>query len=113
MPSGPRLAACEAGAADLLLDPSLSATLEARRSRLQARYEPRFELREPRSRGTFDHLQRGSLAGTLRLGANTNLLGDASLSLGSTDLSWLAPAPEAPPPSSPRGSRADPWTRST
>ncbi len=86
------------GAGDLQLDPRVTLGYETRDLVVHALYSPELVLREPRSRGTFDHLQAGSLLGSLRLDRDTSLRAEQTLAVGSTSLSWLALSPDAPPP---------------
>ncbi len=92
-------------AGDLQLDPRVTLGYETRDVVVHAGYSPQLLLREPRARGTFDHVQAGSLSGSLRLDRDTRLRADQTLSAGSTSLSWLALSPDAPPPFITRGAR--------
>src|SRR5438128_1597016 len=86
------------GAGDLQLDPLVAVETPRSDLQLRARYLPTLLLREPRERTTFSLLHRGTLAGTLRLSKDQRLRAEERLVYGSTDISWLAFPPDAPPP---------------
>jgi len=88
----------QGGAGDLVFDPTLAAGLQAKTAQLHAVYDPEILLREPSDRGTFNDLQRADLTGSIDFSPRTHMAADERLSIGATDLSWLALAPDAPPP---------------
>jgi hypothetical protein len=88
-----------AGAGDLALDPQLTLGYESRDVLIHARYSPHLLLQAPSSRGTFEEVQAGSISAALRLDRDTVVHALQDFSLGSVSLSWLASAPDTPPPS--------------
>ncbi len=85
-------------AGDLQLEPYLGLESLSRDAALRARYEPQVIFRAPSSRGTFDALHRATLSAALRVDPDTSLTATQSVSVGTTDFSWLALSPSAAPP---------------
>jgi hypothetical protein len=94
------------GEVDLQLDPHATLGYERPDVLVQLNYHPQLVLREPRSRGAFDHVEAGSLEGALALGHTTRLHALQSFSVGSTSLSWLASSPGSAPSSIVRDARS-------
>ena len=87
------------GARDLELNPHLALGYEHRDLLVHLRYDPRFLLKGPSSRGVFDQVQAGSASGAMRFDPDTRLLGIQEVSVGSVDLSWTSSSLEAAPSS--------------
>ncbi len=98
--------ALQDSAGDLQLEPFLGVESLSRDAALRARYGPQVIFRTPASRGTVDALHRAALSAALRLDPDTSVTATQSASLGSTDFSWLALSPSAPPPTNVQGTVA-------
>ena len=86
------------GAGDLQLDPLAAIETPGEEAQLSARYFPTLLLREPRERGTWNVLHRGTATAKLRLAKDRRLLAEQRFAYGPTDFSWLAYPPDTAPP---------------